>query len=165
MAELSNADLPNSSISRDLLSENTANERFPTLQEDPANLTGKNQNQNTSKSTKMWLNDFNEWKVSLAMSWIKFFAVSSRKFDKNMGTHMSQKAWLLCSALWTVIWRTVAGITLFCEIMNLHKQDNDLKRKQKNYEAAQGYGKGKNASHALSEADKEFLWDSGHLRR
>ena len=27
----------------------------------------------------------------------------------------------------------------------------------------QGYGKQKNASHPLSEADKEFLWSLGHL--
>ena len=65
MAEFSSADLPNFSISHDLLSDNTANERFPTLQEE--------------------------------------------------------------------------------------------------YLANRCYRKRKNATHALSEADEEFLWDSGHL--
>lgn len=114
MAELSNADLPKFSISQDLLSDNTANERFPTLQEkDLANLRGKNQNQNTSKSTKTWLNVFNEWKVQrnerrkfgdiprneLDGILCHFFA----ELENKTGTNMSLKAWLLCSARWTVI--------------------------------------------------------------
>ena len=64
MAEFSAGDLPNFSISHDLFSDITADERFPTLpKQELANLRGKNQNQNTSKSIKTWLNVFNEWKV------------------------------------------------------------------------------------------------------
>jgi len=48
--------MPNFSISHDLFSDITANEKFPTLPEkELANLRGKNQNQNTSKSAKTWL--------------------------------------------------------------------------------------------------------------
>ena len=36
---------------------------FPYRQEKLANLRGKKQNQNNSKSTKPWLNVFKEWKV------------------------------------------------------------------------------------------------------
>ena len=64
MAEFSTGELPNFVISHDLFSDITADERFPTLSEEElANLRDKNQNQNTSKSTKTWLNVFNEWKV------------------------------------------------------------------------------------------------------
>ena len=57
-------DLPIFSISHNLLSNSNANERFPTLpEEELANLRSKNQNQNTSKSTKTWLKVFNEWRV------------------------------------------------------------------------------------------------------
>ena len=63
LSEATQISLRNVSISHDLLSDNTANERFPRLQEeDLANLRGKNQNQNTPKSTKTWLNVFSEWK-------------------------------------------------------------------------------------------------------
>ena len=41
--------------------------------------------------------------------------------------------------------KTVAETTVFCEIVNLQIQGNNLKR-------AQGYGKRKNASRALNEA-------------
>ena len=64
MAEFSAGDLPNFSISSELFSDIAADERFPMLpEEELANLRGKKQNQNTSKSTKTWLNVFNEWKV------------------------------------------------------------------------------------------------------
>ena len=54
--------MPIFSISHDLFSDITANERFPALPEkELANLRGKNQN--TSKSAKTWLNVFNEWEV------------------------------------------------------------------------------------------------------
>ena len=45
---------------------------------------------------------------------------------------------------------------VFCEIVNLQIQGNNLKQ-------AQGYGKRKNASRVLSEADEEFLWSSGNI--
>ena len=78
MAEFSHGDLLNFSISQDFFSNITANERFPTLpEEDLANLRGKNENYNTSKSTKTWLNVFRvgyaaltkreSWKISLVM--------------------------------------------------------------------------------------------------
>ena len=52
------------SISHDLFSDITADERFPTLpEEELVDLRGKNQNQNTSKSTKTWLSVFNESRV------------------------------------------------------------------------------------------------------
>ena len=57
-------DLPFFAISHNLFSNSNANERFPTLpEEELANLKSKNQNQNTSKSTKTWLKVFNEWRV------------------------------------------------------------------------------------------------------
>ena len=63
MAEFS-PDFPNFSISHNLFSNSSANERFPTLpEEELANLRSKNQNQNTSKGKKPWLTVFNEWKV------------------------------------------------------------------------------------------------------
>ena len=50
MAEFSAGDLQNLSISHDLFSDITADERFLTLpEEELANLRGKNQTQNTSK--------------------------------------------------------------------------------------------------------------------
>ena len=64
MAKFSAEDLPNVFNCHDLFSDITADERFPTLpEEELTNRRGKNQNQNTSKSTKTWLNVFNEWKV------------------------------------------------------------------------------------------------------
>jgi len=49
MPGLSAGDLPKFSISHDLLSDITADERFSTLpEEELPNLRGKNQNQNTS---------------------------------------------------------------------------------------------------------------------
>ena len=53
MAEFSARDLPIFSISHDLFSDITADERFPTLpEEELANLRDKIQNTNISKSTK-----------------------------------------------------------------------------------------------------------------
>jgi len=63
MAEF-NEDLPIFSISHNLFSNSNANEIFSTLpDEELANLRRKNQNQNTSKSTKTWLKVFNKWRV------------------------------------------------------------------------------------------------------
>ena len=98
MAEFSAGDLPNFSISHDLFSDITADERFPTLpKQELANLRGKNQNQNTSKSIKTLLNVFNEWKVQrnearklediyYPLSWARcnslpFFRWNSKKKD------------------------------------------------------------------------------------
>ena len=54
MAEFSAGDLQNLSISHDLFSDITADERFLTLpEEELANLRGKNQTQTTSKSKKI----------------------------------------------------------------------------------------------------------------
>ena len=92
MAEFSAGDLPNFSISHDLFSEITADERFSTLpEEELANLRGKNQNQNTSKSTKTGLNVFNEWKVQcnearkleLDAILCRFFAEIRKKDDRE----------------------------------------------------------------------------------
>ena len=53
MAEFGHGDMPNFSISYDLFSDITADERFPTLPEQElANPRDKNQKQNTSKGTK-----------------------------------------------------------------------------------------------------------------
>ena len=53
IAEFSEEDLPNFSISLDLFNYSNANERFTSLPEgELTNLTSKNQNQNTSKGTK-----------------------------------------------------------------------------------------------------------------
>ena len=46
--------------------------------------------------------------------------------------------------------KTLAETTVFCEIMNVQIQGNNLRR-------SQGYGKRKNASRALIEANEEFL--------
>ena len=78
MAEFSHGDMPNFSISHDLFSDITAIERFPTLPEkELANLRGKNQNENTSKSAKTWLNVFNECDATKRKSW----KISVRKKD------------------------------------------------------------------------------------
>jgi len=64
MVEFSHVEMQIVPISYDLFSDNTATERFPTLlEEELGSVRGKNQNQNTSRSTKTWLNIFNEWKV------------------------------------------------------------------------------------------------------
>lgn len=65
----------------------------------------------------------------------------------------NQKVWLSCSARWTVIRKTVAETIVLCEIM---------KWKQENYEHRVTESE-KNTSHALCEADKEFLWSLGQL--
>ena len=44
----------------------------------------------------------------------------------------------------------------FCEIVNLQIQGNNLRR-------SQGYGKRKNASRPLIEANEEFLRNSGNI--
>ena len=60
MEEFSEENLPNFSI----FSSSNTNERFPWLQEEEINtLRSRNENSNTTKSTKMWLNVFNEWKL------------------------------------------------------------------------------------------------------
>ena len=45
-------------------SSSNTNKRFPWLQEEEINtLRSRNENSNTAKSTKTWLNVFNEWKL------------------------------------------------------------------------------------------------------
>ena len=73
----------------------------------------------------------------------RFFSLKS---EKRMVTNMNQG--LSCSARWTVNKKGVAETTVFCEIVNFQIQGNNLKR-------AQGYGKRKNASRALSKADEK----------
>lgn len=64
MAEISKIDLLNFPISHNLFSNISANAGFTMLPEEQlANLRGKDQNKNTSKSTNTWLNIFNEWRV------------------------------------------------------------------------------------------------------
>ena len=60
MEEFSEENLPNFSI----FSSSNTNERFPWLQEEEINtLRSRNENSNTTNSTKTWLNVFNEWKL------------------------------------------------------------------------------------------------------
>ena len=61
---------------------------------------------------------------------------------------MNQKVWLPCSACWTVILKTVEETTVFCEIVNLQIQGNNLKWKQENYKRKVTESE-KNASRAL----------------
>ena len=65
MAEFRLGDMANFSISHDLFSDIPhCNERFSTLpEEERANLRGKFEKPKLFKSTKIWLNVFNEWKV------------------------------------------------------------------------------------------------------
>jgi len=61
MEEFSEENLSNFSI---FSSSNNTNERFPWLQEEEINtLRSRNEISNTAKSTKTWLNVFNEWKL------------------------------------------------------------------------------------------------------
>ena len=110
MEEFSEENLPNFSI----FSSSNTNKRFPWLQEEEINtLRSRNENSNTAKSTKMWLNVFNEWKLQR----------NERRFEKSR--------------------------------QQLEAKARELRVK--------GYGKRKNASHALNEEDEEFLWQSGQL--
>ena len=113
MADISH-DLPNFSISHDLFSNSYANESFPTLpEEELANLRSKNQNQNTSKSTKTWLKVLNEWKLQRIearkledIPRHELDAILCRfllKFEKKTVTNTNQKVWLSCSIRWTAI--------------------------------------------------------------
>ena len=64
MAEFSDEDFPNFSISLGIFNKTNANERFPSLREEEVtNQRKQNENKNTSRTTKTWLNVFNEWKV------------------------------------------------------------------------------------------------------
>ena len=56
MTELSGEALPD-------FYNSEANERFHTLPEEELTNLSTNQNQDTSKGSKTWLNVFNEWKV------------------------------------------------------------------------------------------------------
>ena len=62
MAEFSEGDFPNFSLSLGIFNKTNANERFPSLREEEATDQRK-QNKNTFRTTKTWLNVFNEWKV------------------------------------------------------------------------------------------------------
>ena len=60
MEEFSEENLPNVSM----FSSSNTNERFPWLQEEEINTPrSRNENSNTVKSTKTWLNVFNKWKL------------------------------------------------------------------------------------------------------
>ena len=107
-------DLTFFSISHNLFSNSNANERFPTLpEEELANLRSKNQNQNTSKSTKTWLKVFNEWRVQRnearqlkdipRQELDAILAGFLLKFEKKTVMNTNQKGWLSCSARWTAI--------------------------------------------------------------
>ena len=54
--------------------------------------------------------------------------------------------------------KTVAETTVFCEIMNLQIQGNNLILSERRVTESE-----KNSPHALSKADKEFLWSSGNI--
>ena len=173
MAEFSAGELPNFVIFHDLFSDITADERFPTLpEEELANLRGKNQNQNTSKSTKTWLNVFNKWKVQrnearkledipcheLDAILCRFFSEIRKKDGQDY--EPESLAVMQCS-----LDRHLKNCGRNYSIL----RDREFADSRQQLEAkarelrAQGYGKRKNASHALSEADEHFLWSSGHL--
>ena len=52
----------------------------------------------------------------------------------------------------------MAETTVFCEIMNLQIQGNSLILSERRVMESE-----KNCRHALSKADKEFLWSSGSI--
>ena len=64
MPEFSEEDFPNFSIFLGIFNKTNANKRFPSLREEEVtNQRKQNGNKNTSRTTKTWLNVFNEWKV------------------------------------------------------------------------------------------------------
>lgn len=135
-------DLPNFSISHDLFSDITADERFPTLpKQELTNLRGKKQNQNTSKSIKTgWMfSTSGKCNVTKRKSWklcnipcheldailCRFFA-EIRKKD-SQGYEPESLAVMQCS-----LDRHLKTVAVFCEIVNLQIQGNNLKGKQEN---------------------------------
>jgi len=149
-------------------SDITADERFPTLpEEELTNVRGKNQNQNTSKSAKTWSNVFNEWKVQRK---------EARKLE-DIPCHEPDA--ILCRFFAEIRKRdrqdydpeslAVMQCSLDCHLKRCGRKYSILRdrefansRQQLGAKArelqAQGYGKRKNASHVLSEADEHFPW-------
>jgi len=140
-------------------------------EEELASLRGKNQNQNTSKSTKTCLNVFNEWKVQrnearkledipcheLNAILCRFFAEIRKKDGHEY--EPESLAVMQCS-----LDRHLNNCGRNYSIL----RDREFANSRQQLEAkarelqAHGYGKRKNASHALSEAHEEFLWISRH---
>ena len=114
MAEFSEEDFPNFSISLGIFNKTNANERFPSLREEEVtNQRKQNGNKNTSRTTKTWLNVFNEWKVQRKeernfedIPVNELDAVLCRfmpKYEKSAAMNTNQKVWPSCSARWTAI--------------------------------------------------------------
>ena len=83
---------------------------------------------------------------------MQFFAVFSLKLEKKDGhEYEPESLTVMQCSLDSHLKKTVAETTVFCESVKLQIQSNNLRR-------AQGYGKRKNVSRALSEAAEEFLW-------
>lgn len=139
MEEFSEENLPNFSI----FSSSNTNERFPWLQEEEINtLRSRNENSNTAKSTKTWLNVFNEWKLQrnearrfedippeeLDAILCRFFAEIRKK---DGGEYEPESLAVMQSALDRHL-KTLAKNTASCETANLKSQGNNLRRKQEN---------------------------------
>ena len=154
MAEFSQ-DLPNFSISLNLFSNSNVNKRFPMLpEEDLANLRSKKQNKNTSRSTKTWLMFFNEWKVQHNVA-RKLEHILCRFFPeiRKQGGDVYEPespAVMQCS-----LDRHLKNFGRNYSILS----DSEFANSRQQLEAkarelrVKGYGKRKNASHPLSEAD------------
>ena len=173
MAEFSEEDFPNFSISLGIFNKTNANERFPSLREEEVtNQRKQNENKNTSRTTKTWLNVFNEWKVQ-------------RKEDRNFeDIPVNELDAVLCRFFAEIRKKcgdeyepeslAVMQCSLDRHLKNCGRnysilRDREFANSRQQLEAkarelrVKGYGKRKHASHALSEADEEFLWQSGEL--
>ena len=174
MAEFSARDVPKFSTSHDLFSDITADERFPTLpEEELAKLRGKNQNQNTSKSTKTWLKFFNGWKVQrnearkledipcheLDAILCRFFAEIRKKGRSRLRTRKFGCHAVLVRPSFEKLWQK---LQYFARSWICKLEATTVEVKAREFRA-QGYRKRKNASYALSEADDHFLWSSAIL--
>ncbi|CAH3034262.1 unnamed protein product [Porites evermanni] len=169
MEEFSEENLPNFSI----FSSSNTNERFPWLQEEEINtLRSRNENSNTAKSTKTWLNVFNEWKLQrnearrfedippeeLDAILCRFFAEIRKK---DGGEYEPESLAVMQSALDRHLKNAGKKHSILRD-REFEKSRQQLEAKARELRV-KGYGKRKNASHALNEEDEEFLWQSGQL--
>ena len=169
MKEFSEENLPNYSI----FSSSNTNERFPWLQEEEINtLRSRNENSNTAKSTKTCLNVFNEWKLQrnearrfedippeeLDAVPCRFFA----EIRKKDGSEYEPES---LAVMQSALDRHLKNAGKKHSIL----QDREFEKSRQQLEAkarelrVKGYGKRKNASHALNEEDEEFISQSGQL--
>lgn len=169
MEEFSEENLPNFSI----FSSSNTNERFPWLQEEEINtLRSRNENSNTAKSTKTWLNVFNEWKLlrnearrfedippeELDAILCRFFAEIRKK---DGGEYEPESLAVMQSALDRHLKNAGKKHSILRD-REFEKSRQQLEAKARELRV-KGYGKRKNASHALNEEGEEFLWQSGQL--